>query len=471
MIMSKNMKENRMGTDPVPQVLLKMGIPIICSLVLQACYNIVDSMFVARMPDMNGIAHSGELGVNALTLAFPIQMLIIAFGVGTGVGVNALLSRSLGQKNTKKLALAAGNGVTLGIIIYLCFVLFGIFGIRGYLTSQTSDADILNMATTYLQICTFLSIFIIEFGIYEKFLQSTGKTIYSTIAQISGALTNIVFDPIMIYGLLGCPAMGIAGAAWATVLGQMVSFVLAAFFQYTKNKEIPSGIIYLKPDGRTIREIYSIGTSAIIMQALMSVMTYGVNIIFGHVSSSAVTAYGIFYKIQQFIFFAGFGIRDAVTPLISYNYGMGSQKRVREGIRYGLIDTEIIMLAGILILELFAHPLARVFGLTAGTETLCVRAMRMIAPGFIFAGISIAAQGVFQALESGTYSLIVSLLRLLIVVLPLCWIFSQTNDPETMIWLAFPISEAISAVVAVFLMKKAERTKVEVMKNWGRSAS
>lgn len=469
--MKDNQENNRMGTDPIPSVLLKMGVPIICSLVLQACYNIVDSMFVARMPDMNGIEHSGELAVNALTLAFPIQMLIIAFGVGTGVGVNALLSRCLGQKNTQRLSLAAGNGVMLGIIIYLCFVVFGLFGIDPYLASQTNNPDILGMAEQYLQICTFLSFFIIEFGIYEKFLQSTGKTIYSTAAQIAGALTNIVLDPIMIYGLLGCPAMGIAGAAWATVIGQMVSFVLAAFFQYTKNKEIPAEIRSLKLEKKTVKDIYSIGVSAIIMQALMSVMTYGVNIIFGQVSASAVTAYGIFYKIQQFVFFAGFGIRDAVTPLVSYNYGMGSGKRVREGIKYAMIDTEVIMLAGIAILEIFAHPLAQVFGLTAETEILCVRAMRLIAPGFIFAGVSIAAQGVFQALESGMNSLIVSLLRLLVIVLPLCWLFTLTADPEVMIWFAFPISEAATAVVAIVLLRQTVRKKVSVLKDGAKPAS
>ena len=248
------------------------------------------------------------------------------------------------------------------------FFIFGLTGIDVYLKSQTSDPIVLGMGRTYLRICTLLCFGNLLYGIYEKLLQSTGKTILSTTAQIAGALTNIVFDPIMIYGLLGCPRMGIAGAAWATVMGQMVSLVLAMIFQYTKNKEIKSGFRYLKPDGRTIRGIYSIGISAIIMQALMSFMTYGVNIIFGAVSASAVTAYGIFYKIQQFIFFAGFGLRDAITPIISYNYGMGSQKRVKEGIKCGLIDTTVVMLIGLVLMQLFAHPLAQIFGLTQETD-------------------------------------------------------------------------------------------------------
>ena len=292
---------NKMGTEKISKVMLSMGIPIIVSMVLQAMYNIVDSMFVANMADEPGIAHTGEYAVNALTLAFPVQMLIVAFGIGTGVGVGAMLSRMLGLKDTEEAARVAGNGVFLGIVLSAVFFIFGLTGIDVYLKSQTSDPIVLGMGRTYLRICTLLCFGNLLYGIYEKLLQSTGKTILSTTAQIAGALTNIVFDPIMIYGLLGCPRMGIAGAAWATVMGQMVSLVLAMIFQYTKNKEIKSGFRYLKPDGRTIRGIYSIGISAIIMQALMSFMTYGVNIIFGAVSASAVTAYGIFYKIQQFI--------------------------------------------------------------------------------------------------------------------------------------------------------------------------
>ncbi|MGO5336469.1 MATE family efflux transporter [Bilifractor sp. LCP19S3_H10] len=459
--------ENKMGTQPMVRVLWTMGIPIIVSMILQACYNIVDSMFVSRMPDMNGLANTGEYAMNALTLAFPIQMLIVAFGIGTGVGVNALMSRTLGQGNRTKAAKAAGNGIMLGIIIYLCFLVFAVFGIRGYLKTQTSDPVILSMGTTYLAICTYLSFGNIMYGIYEKLLQSTGKTLLSTIAQIAGALTNIIFDPIMIYGLVGCPAMGVAGAAYATVLGQFVSLALDMFFHYKMNKEVPAGIRYLKLDAQTVKEIYQIGIPAIIMQALMSVMTYGVNIIFAGVSTAAVTAYGIFYKIQQFIFFAGFGLRDAITPLVAYNYGMGSYKRVKEGVRYGILDTSLIMIIGIIAMEMFAHPLAQIFGLSEHTEILCARAMRIIAPGFIFAGINISSQGIFQALEKGTYSLYVSLLRLVIVVLPLAYLFSIMKTAEFLIWFAFPIAEAVAMLAAAFLLKRTRVQKIEPMKNWG----
>lgn len=449
-----------MGTEPVPKVMLGMGIPIVLSMVLQACYNIVDSMFVARIPDSDGIVHAGEFAVNALTLAFPVQMLIVAFGIGTGVGVNAMLSRCLGEKNQKRVAKVAGNGVTLGLIIYVVFFLFGLVGIDVYLKSQTKDPVILSMGKTYLLICTLLSFGIIMFSIYEKLLQSTGKSLYSTIAQIAGAVANIVLDPIMIFGYFGLPEMGIAGAAYATVIGQVVSMALAMFFHYRKNKEVPAGFSYLKLDASVVKGIYTIGLPAIIMQALMSFMTYGVNIIFGFVSTAAVTAYGIFYKIQQFLFFAGFGIRDAITPIVSFNYGMGNKKRVKEGIKFGLIYTEVIMAAGIVVLELFADPLVAAFGLSDETGALCAMATRIISCGFLFAGANIAIQGVFQALENGLGSLVVSLLRLCVVVLPLAWFFTTFSNATDVIWLAFPIAEAVACIVAVVWLVVMYRKKI-----------
>ena len=455
-----------MGTDKISSVLLKMGIPVILSMVLQAMYNIVDSMFVARMPDMPGIEHTGELAVNALTLSFPIQMLIIAFGIGTGVGMGAMLSRQLGSGDKKGASRTAGNGIFLAIVIYLIFLVFAFAGIRAYLLTQSRDEVVLGMAQDYLFICTALGMFSLLFSIFEKMLQSTGKTIYSTVAQICGALTNIVMDPIMIYGLLGFPRLGVKGAAYATVLGQAVSFIIAIVLQITRNREISISLKYWKPNLKIIGGIYSIGASAIIMQALMSFMTYGVNIIFGRVCASAVTAYGIFYKIQQFVYFAGFGLRDSITPLVSYNYGKGSYKRVREGVKWGMIDTTVVMIIGVVILELFAHPLAQIFGLTAGTEHLCVLAMRIIAAGFIFAGINIASQGVFQALMSGNSSLIVSFLRLLVIPLPLAYAFTFLNKATDVMWWAFPIGEAVAALAAVLLLKRIYRLKVEPMKDW-----
>ncbi|MBR1740802.1 MAG: MATE family efflux transporter, partial [Lachnospiraceae bacterium] len=350
MVEEKKQETNKMGTEPVKKVLLSMGIPMILSMVLQACYNIVDSMFVARIPDTNGITDAGEHAVHALTLAFPVQMLIVAFAIGTGVGVNALLARTLGARDFKKVSRIAGNGIFLGLLIYVVFLIIGLLGINVYLESQTADQITLSMGKTYLKICTYLCLGNIMFGIYEKLLQSTGRSVFSTAAQIAGAVTNIVLDPVLIFGWGIFPQMGIAGAAWATVIGQFVSMIVAGVLHHTKNKEVGFQFSYLKPKASIIKEIYQIGLPAIIMQALMSFMTYGINLIFGAVSASAVTAYGIFYKIQQFLFFAGFGLRDAITPIVSFNYGMGKKKRVRQGIRYGLLYTEIIMVAGIVVL-------------------------------------------------------------------------------------------------------------------------
>lgn len=455
---------NKMGADAVWKVMLSMGIPIILSMVLQACYNIVDSMFVARIPDSGGLTNVGEYAVNALTLAFPVQMLIVAFGIGTGVGVNALLAKSLGQRDKEKVAKAAGNGVSLALIIYVVFLLFGLFGVKAYIGSQTNDEVILEMGSSYLSICSVASIGIVLFSIYEKLLQSTGKTVYSTIAQILGAVVNIILDPVMIFGYFGLLEMGIRGAAYATVIGQLVSMFIAMFFHYKKNTEVKSGLKYLKLEKGIVKEIYVIGLPAIIMQALMSFMTYGINIIFGMVSQAAVTAYGIFYKIQQFIFFAGFGLRDAITPIVSFNYGMGDKKRVKQGIFYGILYTGIIMLVGLIGLELFAKPLIGLFAMSEETEKLCVLATRIIAGGFLFAGGNIAIQGVFQALGCGLDSLIVSLLRLCIVVLPLAWLFTKLSNADFMIWWAFPAAEFVAFAAAVLLVVRADKKIIKPMK-------
>ncbi len=462
--MSKERETNKMGTVAVSRVMLNMGIPMILSMVLQACYNIVDSMFVARIPDSEAVANMGEYAVNALTLAFPVQMLIVAFGIGTGVGVNALLAKSLGQRDEEKVAKVAGNGVSLALIIYAAFLLFGLCGVKAYIGSQTKNEIILGMGIDYLSICCVVSFGIVMFSIYEKLLQSTGKTVYSTIAQVTGAVVNIIFDPIMIFGYFGLPELGIRGAAYATVLGQIASMVLAMYFHYKKNTEVKSGRKYLKLQGNIVKEIYVIGLPAIIMQALMSFMTYGVNLIFGTVSQAAVTAYGIFYKIQQFIFFAGFGLRDAITPIVSFNYGMGDQKRVKQGIFYGLLYVEIIMLVGLIGLEVFAGPLVGLFAMSKETEELCILASKIIATGFLFAGANIAIQGVFQALGCGLDSLVVSMLRLCVVVLPSAWLFAGLNNASFMIWWAFPIAELVAFLVAVILLMRANSKIIKGMR-------
>ena len=457
--MRENKEKNKMGTMKVNKLMLSMGTPMILSMVLQAVYNIVDSAFVSNMRE------NGEAALNALTLAFPVQMMMVAIAIGTGVGMNALLSKNLGSGDLKKASKVAGNTIFLGVVIYFIFLIFGIFGAKFYVSTQTNNFLIKNMAVEYLKICCILSVGIVFFSIFEKMLQATGRSIYSTIAQIIGAVTNMILDPILIYGLVGLPKMGVAGAAYATVIGQLVSFLTAVIFHIKFNVEINEIIKNIKPSVKIIKEIYMIGLPAIIAQALMSFMTYGLNIILVRISESAVTAYGLYYKIQQFILFAAFGLRDAITPIVSFNHGMKSKKRVKEGIKYGVIYTLVIMIAGTVILEIFANPFAKVFGLSGVTQQLCVSAIRVISISFVFAGANIAFQGIFQALEGGIESLFISICRQFLLVLPVAWGFSliamQSMNYIWLVWMTFPIAEAISCIIACILMKRIDKTKIQ----------
>lgn len=452
-----------METMPVNRLMMGMGIPIILSMMLQAFYNIVDSAFVSNMKE------NGEAALNALTLAYPVQILIVAVSIGTGVGMNALLSKSLGQKNQDKANKVAGNAIFLGIIIYIVCLLFGIFGVGIYIGTQTTNSLIQEMGVSYLRICSTVSFGVVFFAVFEKLLQATGKSLYSTIAQVVGAVTNIVLDPIMIYGLLGCPEFGVKGAAYATIIGQIASFLLAFIFHLKVNKEVQNGLRYLKPSKKIIGEIYAIGLPAIIAQALMSVMTYGLNIILGTIGENVVTAYGLYYKIQQFVLFAAFGLRDAITPIVSFSHGMRNKKRINDGMKYGIMYTLVIMIVGILILEIFAAPLSRVFGLSGETEQLCITAMRIISISMFFAGASIAFQGIFQAIDSGMESLIVSLGRQLVFVLPVAWILARivTNSgaSASIVWWTFPFAEIVTAIIGIFLLKRSYKRKIAVMES------
>lgn len=452
-------KDNKMAVMPVNKLLINMGVPMIISMMLQAVYNIVDSAFVANM------GSNGELALNALTLAFPVQMLMVAIAIGTGVGVNALLAMCMGQGNVEKASKTAGNGVFLMAVLYVIFLLFGLFGAETYVGTQTQNPVIAEMATQYLQICCVWSFGILYFSLYEKVLQATGKSVYSTIAQISGAVINIILDPIMIYGLLGCPQMGVRGAAYATVIGQIASALVGLLLHLKANKEIKNGLSYIRPSGRIIKSIYSIGFAAIIAQALMSIMTYLLNIIFVRIGENVVTAYGLYYKIQQFILFAAFGLRDAITPVISFNYGMGSKERVKDGVKYGLCYTAVIMLIGFVGLEIFANPFAGIFGLSGETKELCISAMRIIAISYVFAGTNIAFQGIFQALDGGLESLIISVCRQFLFVIPVAFGFAELvvagMCPTWVVWISFLIAEVLSVLVAAAFMKKVSREKIE----------
>lgn len=445
-------ENNKMKNEPVNKLMLQMGVPMILSMALQAVYNIVDSAFVGKMKE------GSEAALNALTLVFPIQMLMVALAIGTGVGVNALLARTLGQRNREKASKVAGNGLFLATVIYIICVLFGLFGIKAYISSQTSDALVLSMSVDYLRICCLLSFGVVFFSIFEKLLQATGCSLYSTIGQVTGAIINMILDPILIYGF----NLGVQGAAYATVIGQILSALLLAVFHMRLNKEFDHGLAYTKPNKRIIKEIYSIGLPAIIAQALMSFMVYAMNLILKF-DASAQTAYGLFYKVQQFVLFMAFGLRDAITPIIAFSYGMQNKQRVKDGIKYGLIYTIVLMVLGTLITELFPNFFATLFN--AGQSRIYfISAVRIISVSFVFAGVNIAFQGVYQALNGGMESLVVSLLRQAILILPLAWGFSklviQYDMDVSLIWYAFVITEVLSCVVGWVFLRRIEKKKM-----------
>lgn len=408
-------ENNKMKNEPVNKLMLQMGVPMILSMALQAVYNIVDSAFVGNMKE------GSEAALNALTLVFPIQMLMVALAIGTGVGVNALLARILGQRNREKAAHVAGNGLFLATVIYIICVLFGLFGIKAYISSQTRNALVLSMSVDYLRICCLLSFGVVFFSIFEKLLQ-----------------------------------------AYATVIGQILSALLLVVFHMRLNKEFDHGFTYTKPNKRIIKEIYSIGLPAIIAQALMSFMVYAMNLILKF-DASAQTAYGLFYKVQQFVLFMAFGLRDAITPIIAFSYGMQNKQRVKNGIKCGLIYTIVLMVLGTLITELFPNFFATLFN--AGQSRIYfISAVRIISVSFVFAGVNIAFQGVYQALNGGMESLIVSLLRQAILILPLAWGFSklviQYDRDVSLIWYAFVITEVLSCVVGWVFLRRIEKKKM-----------
>ena len=450
-------ENNKMREMPVYKLMIQMGIPMILSMALQAVYNIVDSAFVGNMKE------GSEAALNALTLVFPVQMLMVAIAIGTGVGTNALLARTLGQGDSKKAAIVAGNSLFLGVIIYVICFLFGIVGVNAYISSQTANPEVLSMGTSYLKICCVLSFGIVFFSLFEKLLQATGRSLYSTIGQVAGAVINIILDPIMIYGIGPVPKMGVEGAAYATVIGQIASAVLLFVFHIKLNKEFEHGFKYMKPDGKIIKEIYAIGLPAIIAQALMSIMVYVMNLILKF-DASAQTAYGLFYKVQQFVLFLAFGLRDAITPILAFAYGMRSKKRIQDGMKYGIIFTIGLMILGIFITEVFSGQFAALFNAGSSREYF-VGAMRIISISFLFAGINVAYQGIYQALDGGMESLVISLLRQMIIILPLAEIFSvlvkNGQAGVSLIWWAFPITEFAACLLGCVFLRRIRKNKVE----------
>ena len=455
-------KQNKMATAPINGLILKMGVPMIISMVLQALYNVIDSIFVANMGSLGAIANQ------ALTYAFPIQIMIIAIGVGTGVGLNALLSKSLGENDRENVNKTAGNGIVLSVCIYSIFLIFGIFCSKWFISLFNSDKEIIEMGTTYLKICTCFSLGSIGFTVFERFLQATGKTMLSTISQISGAVANIILDYIFIYPL----KMGVAGAAWATVIGQFISLFIAMFFHYKFNREIDGNIKYIKADKNIIKEIYSIGISAAIMQALLAVMMAGMNVILGLANFNQtilIASFGIYYKIQQIALFSAFGLSNTIISILSFNYGMRSRKRIDECIKYGIIDTIAATFIISILFEILAFPLAKLFALAGGTTKeiieVCARALRIAGAGFIFMGISVAIQGILQSLRYAVRPLVISMLRLIVFVFPIAFLFTGSENVIKTVWWTFPIAEILTAIISLFILKNSYDKKIKVIES------
>ena len=445
-------QENKMGIMPVPRLLISMSLPMMLSMLVQALYNIVDSMFVAKL---------SEDALTAVSLAFPIQTLMIAVASGTGVGINALLSRNLGEKDYNGANNAARNGLFLAVVSCIVFAVLGGFGSRFFFAMQTDNSDILEYGTQYLRIITVCCAGIFLQITFERLLQSTGKTIYNMITQGTGAIINIILDPIMIFGLFGFPRLEVAGAAIATITGQVVAVILSFLFNIFGNKEINISLRHFKPHGRTIAIIYKVGVPSIIMQAIGSVMTFGMNKILLMFSSTAAAVFGIYFKLQSFVFMPVFGLNNGMIPIIAYNYGARNKKRIIQTIKLSILAAVCIMAVGFTIFQVAPKfLLTRLFDASENMLTIGTPALRIISLSFLFAGYCIIVGSVFQALGNGVYSLIVSAARQLFVILPVAYLFARLFG-LSMVWWAIPIAEIVSLLLSTLLFRRIYRQKIK----------
>ena len=435
-------KENKMGVMSIDRLLITMSLPMMISMLVQALYNIVDSIFVSRID---------EHALRAVSLAFPIQSLMIAVAVGTAVGINAFLSKTLGQKQYDKANTIAANGVFLETASALVFALVGIFVSGPFFLSQTDILQVQEYGITYLTICCCAGFGIFLQICFERILQSTGKTIYTMITQGVGAVVNLILDPILIFGYFGLPEMGVAGA----VPGQIVAAVLAVFFNWKCNREIHLSLRGFRPDLQLIGQIYKVGAPSIVVQAIGSVMTYGMNLILA-AFGAAQTVFGVYFKLQSFIFMPIFGLNNGMVPIIAYNYGAGHRERVIRTMKSSILFAVCIMLAGLLAMELFPAQLLGFFNATQELLDIGVPALRTICLSFCFAGYCIVVGSVFQALGNGVYSMVVSIARQLCVLLPVAYLLSLSGNVD-LIWWAFPIAEFMSLGMSTYFLMKINR--------------
>lgn len=456
-----SLKENKMGVRPVGRLLFTMALPMALSMLVQALYNVVDSAFVAKISDVNQDA------LNAVSLAFPVQNIMIGVATGIAVGVNALLSRGLGEKNQEEVNRSALNGLFLALCGTVLAALFGIFGAEAFMRSQTHNQAVIDYGTTYIRIITIVSFGIFGEIIFERLLQSTGRTVYTLITQGTGAVINIILDPILIFGLCGMPRMEVAGAAVATVAGQIVAFVLALLLNHRKNPDVHLKLRSFRPDGRMIRRILGIGVPSMIMVAIGSVMYYGFNRILMRFEAVQIglgelgtAVFGAYFKLQSFIFMPVFGINNAALAIAAYNYGARKPNRIMQVTRCGAFGAMCLMLLGVVVFQLFPEKLLALFNANEQMLSVGVPALRRLSLPFIFAGPCIIFGGVFQALGKSVYSMITSLARQILVLLPAAYLLSLTEQIAA-VWFAFPIAEIASLTVSVVMMLVLYRKKIK----------
>lgn len=447
---TETLKENKMGTMPVGKLLVNMALPMIISMLVQALYNIVDSVYVSQV---------SESAVTALGLAFPVQNMQIGFAVGIGVGVNALLSQSLGRKDQETANWAAGQGIFLMMVTTAIFMLFGIFGVRPYYEMQSNVAETVEGGIAYTQICCLLTVGIFVQVLCERLLQATGRAMQTMILQGTGAIINIILDPVFIHGWWGMPKMGIAGAAVATVIGQCVGAVLGIYMNVRHNPDIHMHLKYVKPNWKVIQPILTVGIPSVIMNGIGSVMNFGMNQILQGFHETATGVFGIYFKLQSLFFMPLFGINNATISIIAFNYGARKPKRIVHTLKLATITAVCIMLVGLGIFQLFPEALLGIFNPTEDFMSIGVKALRILSLPFPVAAVCVALSASFQALGNGSYSTIVSLCRQLVALLPVAYLLSLTGDVGN-VWWSFPIAEVVSALVTALLFARLYRCKV-----------
>ena len=440
-------QENKMGTMPVNKLLISMSLPMIISMLVQAIYNIVDSVFVAQI---------SENALTAVSLAFPLQNLMIAFAGGTAVGVNALLSRSLGEKNQDHVNQTAVNSVFIFLVTAVIFMIAGLTLSNLFFNVQTTNTEIVNAGTQYSMIVVGCSIGLFCQFLFERLLQATGRTLFTMVTQGLGAIINIILDPIFIFGLCGFPKMGVAGAALATITGQIIACLLALFFNLKFNHDIHFKFKRFRPNAHIVKQIYSVGIPSIIMQSIGSVMTFGMNTILITFSTTATAVFGVYFKLQSFVFMPVFGLNNGMIPIIAYNLGAKQKKRMFDTIKLAMLYATGMMIIGVIFFETIPQTLLGFFNASEAMIKIGTPALRIIAIHFVFAGFSIVCSATFQAVGKGTYSLLTSLIRQLLVLLPCAYVLSLTGNLD-LIWLCFPIAEIFSAVTSFILMKRTRR--------------